>query len=143
MRLELYIWMLRYTDKKLTDDTKIPGFASLFRTSPDSQKFYGFFLDVGVRNEQEWLSYFNRIRRERFDYLTEIRSNNAFYRFLKHDLEDPSEYYFCLPRGFTKSEAVVLDLDKELLRTLKGKTYRFERVRKLTESIGICRITNV
>lgn len=136
--------MLRYTDKKLTDDTKVPGFASLFRAAPESQKFFAYFPSV-VNNgdEDEWIAYFNRIRQERFESVTATRSRNAFYRFLKHDLEDQFEYYYCLPRGFTKSEAIVLDLDNDVIKTLKGKFYRFERIRKLTESIGICKITNL
>ena len=147
----VYIWIstdeiktMRYTDKRLTDDTKIPGFGSLFKTAPDNQKFYAYFPNVagGIRSEEEWIAYFNKIRKERFDHLTEIKSKNAFYRFLKHDLEG-DEYYYCLPRGFTKSEAIALGIDQEILKTLEGKTVRFERLRKLTESIGICEITQV
>ena len=49
---------MRYTDKKLTDDTKIPGFASLFKAAPTGQKFYAYFPNVagGIANEQEWIA---------------------------------------------------------------------------------------
>ena len=134
--------MLRYTDKKLTDDTKVPGFASLFRAAPESQKFFAYFPSVVNSDEDEWIAYFNRIRQERFESVTATRSRNAFYRFQSTTWKISSSIIIvCL---------VVLQSRRQscwiwttTIKTLKGKFYRFERIRKLTESIGICKITNL
>ena len=136
--------MLRFTSRRLTDDSKIPGFALLFQTSPESKKLSGYFPNIayGIGNDQEWIAYFNKEREERFESLTKITQKNAFYRFLKHDLEG-DEYYYCLPRGFTKSELNTLEMDQNTLKSLKGKTYRFEPLTKLTLGIGTCNLVQI
>lgn len=141
--------VLRYTDKKITEGEKIPGFATLFKNAKKEDKLYGYFPQVngGLRNEEAWIEYFNQIRQERFNLVRKITSNKAFYRFLRSDsLEDfngdglANEYFYCIPRGFTKSIAMSLenDFDGGILKTLEGKRFKFEKVRKVTEGIGIC-----
>ena len=149
--------VLRYTDKILNDETKIPGFGTLYkqekardvdRALNDKITLEGWFEipSENVRNEDQWVLWFNGVREERFVYQRKIRSSNAFYRFLKSNiLEDYNpegigdEYFYCIPRGFTKSSQIHFEDEEDLvLKSRDGRSFKFSKVRKVTEGIGIC-----
>ena len=75
-----------------------------------------------------------------------VKREKTFYRLLKvksvwkNGVEEENEYFYCIPRGFTKSEALGFenDFEGEVMQTLEGKKYRFSKTRKLTEGIGMC-----
>ena len=144
--------VLRYNDKKIDDQTKIPGFATLFKMAKKEDKFFGWFPNAGdgLKTEEAWINFFNGIRQERFNLIRKITNKKAFYRFLRSSvLEDynddgiANEFFYCIPRGFTKSEAMSLenDHDGDVLQTVEGFKFTFTKVRKITEGIGICILT--
>jgi len=139
-------FIFRYSDKRVADEEKIPGFATLFKRADDRDRYFGWFPVSGVGSEKAWIEYFNRIREERFANVRKIRNEKAFYRFLRASLvenyepDSKTEYFFSIPRGFTKSMAMSLenDFDGGILNTLRGKKLRFTKIRKYTEGIGLC-----
>lgn len=142
---------LRYTDKRLGDDEKILGFASLFRQAKKEQKYYGFFPDAinGSLDPLVWEAFFNETREQRFVSERKIRFENIFYKFLDARLvrgyeAEANEYFYAIPRGFTKSEFVHLEGEYDeggLLFTLKEKRFYFTRLTKFSEGIGLCTLT--
>jgi hypothetical protein len=143
---------LRYTDKKFSEDEKIPGFASLFRKAKAEQKYYGFFPGAigNVEDPKEWEAFFNEGREDRFASERKITFKNMFYKFLDarvvNDYEpEKDEFFYTIPRGFTKSAYVSLEDDFDeggMLYTLKDVRFRFFKVGKTSEGVGICRLVS-
>ena len=138
--------ILRYTDKRVGDEEKIPGFATLFKQAEEKNKLFGWFKTASISTPEEWVLYVNEIRMQGRSVRKKVKREKTFYRLLKvksvwnNGVVEENEYFYCIPRGFTKSEALGFenDFEGEVMQTLEGKKYRFSKTRKLTEGIGMC-----
>tara|TARA_B100001094_G_scaffold17594_2_gene15198 strand:+ start:68506 stop:69015 length:510 start_codon:yes stop_codon:yes gene_type:complete len=150
-----------YNSKKITDDTKIKGFADLFKEATTSNKFYGYFEDVNdvedlptetrVTNVETWQTFYYEIRQERALLNNLTTAKNSFYKFLKYTNADTNESYwfYSLPRGFSKGADTIqmeIDLNKlvrvPILKNDFSARYSFEFIAKISDTVGVCNITN-
>tara|TARA_B100000902_G_scaffold359530_1_gene375370 strand:+ start:642 stop:1133 length:492 start_codon:yes stop_codon:yes gene_type:complete len=151
-----------YNSKRITDDTLLKGFADLFKEATANNKFYGYFEDVNelndlnsnvtVNNAETWQQFYFESRQERAILNNLTTTKNSFYKFLKFKVEDTGESYwfYSLPRGFSKAAETMqmeIDLSKIVRVPLVNKNdfgarYNFEFVAKISDTVGVCEITN-
>lgn len=133
----------RYNDK-VYGDIKDAGFSSQFKSAPSEFKFYGYLNTNGIEKEA-WVTYYNENRRGRTDLVKLTTKPYMYYRLLKIDKKNKNnlEYYYCLPRGFTQTHLLNLELDYNTIYDTTGKQYSFSTISKISKAIGVAEVKPV